>query len=513
MANRRRLNHDKGRTDVKHYHENFNKRSRLTRAPEIVASPVTSLAAMDPKQLKFRIASALQIQNDYFPCFDWTFPPPVAQKTRGTLEAAQLFRHASVVPGKYSVYMHIPFCASLCKFCYYPVIPGQRDAESATYVDYLVREMALYSEACAGSECESVYIGGGTPTHLTNPSLERLFDGIHRHFRLAQGAEITVESAPGTLTRDKVALLKDRGVNRLSYGIQTLDTALLADLNRNYTVEGAIAELEHAVAEIGNVNIDTMYGFEGESDHALLDTLRRFLAIGVPCVSIYSLDGQRCNTERVRYEPGKDPMFEKKLAIFRQARDLLADNGFAPVLQNIFLRPGVASYRHQLRRWENVPLVALGLASMGYAPRVLYQNQLSMKNYYASIDAGALPIMESESLSAEMEMAREVVSQLRFTQVDMGHIQAKYGVEISTVYRDLISALTELGYLEVRAGVLRLTDKATPYNNILPMLFAPDAFKHSLFGLPEEFREKFPLPYVLTNAGATQSCAIALGDG
>ena len=141
---------------------------------------------------------------------------------------------------------------------------------------------------------------------------------------------------------------------------------------------------------------------------------------------------------------------------------------------------------------------------------MLYQNQLSIKNYYASIDEGVLPIMESETITAELEMAREVVSQLRFTRVDMDHIDAKYGVNLRAIYHDLIAALSTLGYLEVMDSTLRLTRKAIPYNNVIPMLFAPDSFKEGLFGLPEEYRENFPLPYVLTNAGATQSAPIRL---
>ena len=495
---------------MKRYHENINKKSRLTLAPEIIAPATTSLLPMDPKQLGFRIANALQVQNDFFPCFDWTFPPPITQKTRGTVALDKLFARPSIIPGLYSTYMHIPFCASLCKFCYYPVIPGRRNAETDKYVDYLVREMALYAPRLGSDRCESVYIGGGTPTFLDEDLLEKLFDGIRQNFRLTDDAEITIESAPGTLPRSKIRLLKRLGVNRLSYGIQTLDTALLADLNRNYTVEGAIAELSDAVELIGNVNIDTMYGFDGESDSSLLDTLSTFIDIGVPCVSIYALDGQRCNTDRLRYEPAQDALFDRKVRIFAAASEYLARQGFSPVLQNIFLRPSGASYRHQLRRWENLPLVSLGMSSMGYAPQVLYQNQLSIKQYYASIDEGMLPIMESEAISAEMEMAREVVSQLRFTRVDMAHIDAKYGVNLRVVYHDLIAALSGLGYLEVADNTLRLTRKAIPYNNVIPMLFAPDSFKQGLFGLPEEYRENFPLPYVLTNAGATQSTPIRL---
>jgi oxygen-independent coproporphyrinogen-3 oxidase len=276
-------------------------------------------------------------------------------------------------------------------------------------------------------------------------------------------------------------------------------------------VSAAVRELEDAVAIIGNVNIDTMYGFDGESDDALHETLSTFVALGIPCVSIYALDGQRRNREIVRFEPSQDPYYERKIRIFRDARAFLTGQGFEPVLQNIFLQPARASYRHQLRRWNNVTLVALGMSSTGYAPRRIYQNHLSLKNYYAHIDEGKLPILESEEISQEIEIMREAVSQLRFTQVDLARLNEKYGVNLGAVFHDLIEALTELGYLQSEGRVLRLTDKAAPYNNIIPMLFAPDSLKAVIFGLPEEYRENFPLPYVLTQIGATQSAAMNPG--
>lgn len=490
---------------MKHYHENINKKSRLTLDPLTVAGHAPLLAPLDPTKLRARIVDALRIQNDYYPCFDWTFPPPITRKARGTLTPEQLFEHPSAIPGRYSVYLHVPFCASLCKFCYYPVIPGNHEDEMASYVDALLREMSLYAPQVAGQVCESVYLGGGTPTHLPAPLLSKLIEGIHHYFAPATDAEITIESAPGSIPADKLLLLNGLGVNRLSYGIQTLDEPLLASLNRDYSVADAKEELRNALRIIGNVNIDTMYGFEGEADGALLNTLAEFVALGVPCVSIYALDGQRCNTDRPKDQPARDSEYDRKIATYRAARELLADRGFQPVLQNIFVDPARGSYRHQLRRWENLPLVALGISSMGYAPRRLYQNQLSLKVYYEKLARGELPIQEWEDLSPELEIMREAVSQLRFTQVDLARHRAKYGVDIARVFRDLIATLSDLGYVEQRRGVLRLTDAAAHFNNILPMLFAPDSFKELIYGLPEEYREKFPLPYVLTQVGATQS--------
>jgi oxygen-independent coproporphyrinogen-3 oxidase len=277
--------------------------------------------------------------------------------------------------------MHIPFCRTLCSFCYFRVLAGRGSAEMSTYTSYILREMEMYKESLQGLRCESIYIGGGTPTSLEDEHLVRIFEGVRRTFDLDHDAEITIESAPGTLAKEKVALLKELGVNRLSYGIQSLNEKLLATMNRYYTVDGAIKELEEALSQISNINIDTMYGFEEEPDDALLKTLTTFDRIGVPCVTIYSLDTQRNVRQRVWLGPPRDDLFFKKIEIYQRAQELLPTLGYQPLFQNTFAKPGLGSYRHQLRRWENVTLIGLGLGSMGYAPRKPYQNYGTLSGY------------------------------------------------------------------------------------------------------------------------------------
>ena len=107
-----------------------------------------------------------------------------------------------------------------------------------------------------------------------------------------------------------------------------------------------------------------------------------------------------------------------------------------------------------------------------------------------------------------MELIREVSSRLRFTEVDVGGIQRKYGVDLDYVFSDLIDALRSMGYLRRDGDVLSMTGKAAYYNNIIPMLFAPDAFKAQLLDLPQEYLDEYPVPHVITRAGCTQSAAI-----
>jgi len=161
-----------------------------------------------------------------------------------------------------------------------------------------------------------------------------------------------------------------------------------------------------------------------------------------------------------------------------------------------------------VRRWDNLTLIALGLASQGYAPSTPYQNVGAIKPYYKFLDEGRLPLATIDILTPELEVIREVASRLRFTQVDMGAIQRKYGVDLDYVFGDLIRALVEIGHLQRKDDELSLTGKAAYYNNIIPMLFAPDSFKEQLMSLPEEYLAEYPVPYVMTQAGSTQSATM-----
>ncbi|HHJ13362.1 MAG TPA: coproporphyrinogen III oxidase family protein [Gammaproteobacteria bacterium] len=493
---------------MKQYSGSFNKRSRLLQPPALESLEPGRLKPLDPAGLADHLGRVLQVQNDFFPCFDWVFPPPLLNKAQPPVTAERLFRHPSVEPGRYSLYMHIPFCRTRCSFCYYTVLPGRGIEQSDAYLDYLLREMDLYAPLMAGKLCESVYIGGGTPTSLDEAQLDRLLAAIHERFRLEAGAEISIEAAPGTLSDDKLALLRGAGVNRLSYGIQTLDEKLLAGMNRHYEVAAAEREISMALTRIGNVNVDTMYGFECEPEDALERTLRRFEALGVPSLSIYALDSQRSRKGKSLFGPPRDAYYAQKIDTFARARVLLTELGYAPVLQNVFVKPGLGSYRHQVRRWDNLPLVALGISAQGYAPRMPYQNVSALKPYYALLDEGRVPLATVDPLEADMELVREVSSKLRFMRVELGLIRRKYGVDLDYVFGDLIRALEQLGYLARADDSLYMTGKAAYYNNIIPMLFAPDRFKQQLLSLPEEYLAEYPVPRVMTQAGCTQSAAI-----
>lgn len=481
----------------------LSKHSRLHKAPSLSATSGKRPAAT-VQNMQSRIEQALQIDNDFHPCFDWNFPPPLNYRP-AELTAEQFFQYESVEEDRISLYLHIPFCASVCKFCYFTVQGKAAPDAIADYLSYLIREIHLYGPVAQGKIIESIYIGGGTPSLLNASQLTQLFGALQQQFLFTKDIEITLESAPGSLDHSKLQCLKSLGVNRLSYGIQSLDQALLHGLNRHYVISDALLEIADAVDVIGNVNVDTMYGFEGEDDQTLTQTLSTLIDLKVASISLYALDPKRWEQHSLNEGPQNDAHHQDKLKRFAAASELLQDRGYFPVLQNIFVHPKRGSYRHQTRRWDNLPLLAMGVSSAGYTPRMQYQNIYQIKDYKAAIDAGHFPVESIQTLTANLECAREIVSRLRFDKVDIAAVQRKYGLDVKLVYAELIDALVNLGLLEETKTHLKLTPKAVAHNNIIPMFFAPDDFVQQLWGLPENYRETYPLPKTLLAVGNTQS--------
>ena len=185
------------------------------------------------------------------------------------------------------LYLHLPFCRSRCAYCDFCSSVG-REAEIPRYVDALLREME--ARPADGYTVDTVYLGGGTPSHLPGRELARLFDGIVARYRLAPDAEITCEVNPGTADFDKFSLLKSLGVNRVSLGVQSLSDRALRAIGRIHTAEEA-REAYRAARRAGlrNISLDLMTGLPGETPRELADTVRGILALAPEHISAYAL--------------------------------------------------------------------------------------------------------------------------------------------------------------------------------------------------------------------------------
>ena len=187
-----------------------------------------------------------------------------------------------------SAYIHIPFCEHICYYCDFNKVflEGQPVDE---YLELLLREMDLQLAQTPIDQAPTLYVGGGTPTALTAQQLDRLLGGIVQRFPMKTVEEFTVEANPGDLTVDKLKVMQNYGVDRLSMGVQTFDDRLLKKIGRKHTADDVyqtMAFLEKA--DFRNVSIDLIYALPGQSLASFRDTLKRALDLDLPHYSLYS---------------------------------------------------------------------------------------------------------------------------------------------------------------------------------------------------------------------------------
>ena len=426
-----------------------------------------------------------QLEMDFYPCFDWQFPPPDVRET----ERSPLFEQRMSEVSEYSIYLHIPFCLSICKFCYYTVSAAKEDNPiRSQYFSSLIREVKAYAALTPqGAKCESVYIGGGTPTAIGS-HLTEIVKLIYSEFDLSECKEFTVESSPNTLSRSFLEELREAGVNRISYGVQTLEQEVLHGVNRHYDVPSIIEDLSMLEEIIGNFNVDTMYDLPGETTGSILNTLD-ILRQYAPGITLYALDPIRDKAGVAIHETAEEA--QRK---FHTAKKYLMDRGYNQLFQNNFVRDG-GSYLHQVRRWDNLPVLAIGPSSQGYLPRYQYTNVSSIKKYVNR--ETDFSIERQQSLDAKLEAARELTTKLRFYGVDIEAVNRKYNFDVFSTFSEMIDILVGANQMEFVDGILRLTLEGERNNNIIPMMFAPDTLtselctmKHPLAPVFGEFGER-----------------------
>lgn len=375
--------------------------------------------------------------------------------------------------------------------CYYTVSAAkENNPVRQKYQDALIREIEGYARLTPkGAKCESVYIGGGTPTAIGS-NLTDIVNMIYDRFDLSECKEFTVESSPNTLSRPYLEELKAAGVNRFSYGVQTLEEEVLHRVNRNYEVPDILEDLKMLQEVIGNFNVDTMYDLPGESTGAILDTLNT-LKDYAPGITLYALDPIREHDGVALHETAEEA--QRK---FQTAKEFLLKNGYRQLFQNNFARDD-GSYLHQRRRWDNLPVLAIGPSSQGYLPKFQYSNVSSIKKYIDRESDFSIEIVQK--LDAKLEAAREVTTKLRFLGLDIENVRKKYNFDLFSTFSEMVDILIGAGQLEYVDGVLKLTVAGERNNNIIPMMFAPDSLTNELMQM------KHPLAPVFGDFGERQT--------
>ena len=361
-----------------------------------------------------------------------------------------------------SLYVHIPFCASRCGYCTFTstvYTPEKADAYLAALEKELRAQNAFPAEA--GVLPETVFIGGGTPSVLSLAQMERLFA-----FLPQSRGECTCEINPDSCSREKLEFLRDHGVNRLSFGVQTFDPDGLKLLQRRHSWDQAVDAVRLALAmSFPSVSIDLINGWPGQTERCVRKDIERAVDLGIHHLSNYNLILEPSAAEYARYcellggEVAEEDVGRRNWEI---AEELLESKGFVHYETSNFARPG-HQCRHNVMTWKGEEYLGIGLGACSHCGGVRRGTVDDMERYCRSSGEPEAVVAYSEKLEGE-EKAREcAVFWLRlFEGVELREFAEKTGFDFCAVYRDVLPGLLAEGIIAATENTVRVKKKFHP---------------------------------------------------
>lgn len=321
-----------------------------------------------------------------------------------------------------SLYVHIPFCESLCYYCACNKIITRHHSKGATYLRYLAREVELHTEALGTSQPVSqLHLGGGSPTFLADDELRELMAILRRNFAMAPGAECSIEVDPRTVTGQRLQVLADLGFNRLSFGVQDFDPDVQKAVHRVQPYE-QVAALMADARKIGfeSINVDLIYGLPRQTPESFARTLAQVSGLKPDRIALYAYAHlpERFKPQR-RIQAAELPGGGAKIAMLSQALAAFLSAGYVYIGMDHFALPGdalaVAKRQGRLHRnfqgystHADCDLIGLGVSAIGKVGATYSQNAKTLEEYYDLLDQGKLPVQRGLALSRD-DLARRAV--------------------------------------------------------------------------------------------------------
>lgn len=350
------------------------------------------------------------------------------------------------------LYIHVPFCLKKCGYCDFFSLEGQGEALKKRYAERLVEEISGIDEVV-----ETVFVGGGTPSCLPLQSLLEVIQACP----IRTGGEFTVELNPGTVDERYLHALKSAGVNRLSIGVQTLADSELKTLGRIHSAADFLSCYQSARrVGFGNINVDLMFAFPGQTEQSFSDTLEKVIALSPEHVSCYALmveEGTPFHDAGIREVDG-----ELDRALYHLAVDTFEKNGYSRYETSNFSKSGFEC-KHNLNYWHAGEYYGCGAGAHSYIDgvRSFYPDDI---DYYL----GKKPLLSEEVLGESEKMSEFAILMLRLTEgVDKDLFFERFGKTFDSVFGTVINKWTKEGLLVSRNNRCFLTDRGMDLANLV----------------------------------------------
>lgn len=367
-----------------------------------------------------------------------------------------------------SLYVHIPFCNTICYYCACNKIITKDHSRSARYLDFLEREIGLVDRHLAGGrEVTQLHLGGGTPTFLAEDEMRRLMAAIRSRFQLAEHGEFSIEVDPRKVDAAQVALLAELGFNRMSIGVQDFDPLVQAAVNRIQSFDETAAVLD-AARENGfkSVSMDLIYGLPHQTVERFAATLERVIELSPDRLSLYSYAHlPRLFKPQRRIEESALPTAADKLGIMKYAIERLVDAGYVYIGMDHFAKPDdeltIAQQQGRLHRnfqgystQAECDMIAFGISSISKLGAIYAQNHKTEEDYYDALERGELPVLRGVELTADDVLRRSIIQalmchfELSIESIEIAHLidfRRYFAPELNDLARMAEAGLVEIG--------------------------------------------------------------------
>ncbi len=364
-----------------------------------------------------------------------------------------------------ALYIHIPFCLSKCFYCSFTSFANQEEIHDR-YVDTLVKEIEGYSYLQGRGGLRSIFVGGGTPTIFSETQLGRIVETIHACFYVESGVEFSIEANPESVSQKSLRSLREFGVNRISFGVQTFIDDQLQRLGRIHTsMTAEKAVLEARDSGFSNINIDLMYALPGQevSDHRY--TLNKALTLPISHISIYELTVEKNTVFANQQNAGKLklPDDETIVAMDALTAKLTDRAGFNRYEISNYCKDGFRC-RHNMGYWKNLEYLGVGASAVSYLKGKRITNIRDPFTYCTLIEEGKNTNIECEQLSQKRSLRETVIMGLRLVEgVSVEEIFDRYGVDVIAYYGKVLGDLKLQGLVRWSSTHLFLTKRGLVY--------------------------------------------------
>ena len=357
------------------------------------------------------------------------------------------------------IYIHIPFCKRRCIYCDF--FSTTQSEKKSAYVRALCRELEMRWDYVEGEEIETIYLGGGTPSQLTEEELKAIFSSIYHIYKVKEDAEITLEANPDDLTPEYVAMLHQLPINRISMGIQTFQEETLKLLHRRHTAVQAIEAFRRCrEAGFRNISIDLMYGLPGETLETWMQDLRQAINLRPEHISAYHLIYEEDTALwRLREQHCVEEADEElSVSLFTTLIDRLTEAGYQHYEISNFSLPDLHS-RHNSSYWTGKKYLGCGPSAHSFNGVSRQWNVASLEGYIKGVEEGELDY-EVEELDLYTRYNDYVLTSIRTCWgMSLSKLRSEFGEELYRYCMRMAKPHEDQGVLENREGVLKLTRK------------------------------------------------------